>query len=112
MGKDWLDWAMVQGDTAPSLPATLREADKSFARLQDASKVEFIMKREGADQPKVQREASIKDAAKGQVVYAWDPGDTDEPGYFLAHMKVTYNDGSVATYPGGRFWEIEIRPKL
>lgn len=110
--KDWLDWFMVQGDTAPSLPATLREADGSYARLTQAQSVEFVMRAESADEPKVQGQAQVQDASKGAIVYPWQAGDTDEPGFYLAHVRVTYADGSIATYPGGGYWEVQIRPRL
>lgn len=110
--KDWLDWSMVQGDTGPALPATLREADGSPAQLHGASSVEFVMKAEAADEPRVVGEMEVINASLGEVRYNWAPGDTDKAGYFLAHVKVTRADGSVSTYPGTKYWEIQIRESL
>lgn len=45
---------------------------------------------------------------RGQVEYAWGPGETDVPGLYGFEFAVTFTDGSVRTFPNDRTVLLEI----
>jgi Rib/alpha/Esp surface antigen-like repeat protein len=41
----------------------------------------------------------VVDAETDRVSYAWQAGDTDTPGDYMAEWEVTYEDGKKKTFP-------------
>ncbi len=101
---------MKAGDTLPALAAVLSRADGPV-NLTGAT-VTFVMRDPTALTPKVERPAAIANAEDGQVVYFWQPADTDTPGIYDGSWIVTAADGSRQTYPTDDYLEINIELDL
>ena len=99
-----------QGDTRTALRATLMGADNSPVDLTGAS-VRFVMG-ERRYSPIISREAVVVDAVGGQVLFTFEPGDTDKPSSYQAEFRATFLDGRTETYPNDRYIVIEIMPSL
>ena len=104
------DFIIKGGDLDPAIEATL-ERDGSPYDLSSAQRVDIVI---GVlrDPPVVDAQATITDAAAGTVEYAWQSGDTDEPGAFRAEWVVTTSSGDEATFPDGGYKTVTIRPEV
>jgi len=87
-----------EGDDSPSLAVSLKNPDGTVATLSGAEVDIRITKARGGENV-VNSDASIQNADEGSVSY--DPSDTDfdEPGRYRVEFEVTYDDGSVETFP-------------
>lgn len=97
-------------DTAPPLTATLYDAEGNVIDLTGAT-VTFGMRYRRSREDKIlNAPASILDAPNGRVQYQWLATDTDQPGYFDAHFRVTYPGGQVESFPNWKSHEVQIQP--
>jgi hypothetical protein len=113
-----------QGDTQPSLAATLSD-DNGAIVIPGGATVSFVMRKaadacgcscEDESAPvrpavKVSRAAVIVNGAAGQVRYDWAAGDTDEAGDFSGEFKVSVA-GAITTYPSSGYIPITITQDL
>jgi predicted dehydrogenase len=104
-------FSIKQNDTAPSLRATLKNGSGTVIDLTDAT-VMFHMKAVGDTSVKVDAATSIVDAENGIVQYNWTSSDTDTAGSYYAEFEVTYNDGTIETFPNNSNLSISIRAEL
>lgn len=104
------DYTIKEGDRDPAIEATL-ERDGSPYDLLTAQRVDIVI---GAlrDPPVVDAQTTIVDAASGVVEYAWQSGDTDEPGTYRTEWVVTTATGDEATFPDGGYKTVTIRPEV
>jgi hypothetical protein len=58
----------------------------------------------------VEKVLSLLDAPTGVLEYQWLPGDTDVPGTYEVHAKVTFASGLVQTFPQTSKLELIILP--
>lgn len=87
--NDNIDKEYKQGDTVPlevELPVD----------LSNASSVRFKLG-EGAGE--IDDTATITDAPNGVVVYEWDVDETDRTGREPVEWEVTWNTGTIETFP-------------
>lgn len=108
------DFFIAQGDTASSLSDTLKDASGNAVDLQSAT-VTVTITPIGGGTAIVNAAAASNDqvgdgsdGSKGDVSYAWQSGDTDTAGYYLARWTVTFQDGSIQSYPNDGFLLIAI----
>jgi len=89
----------VQGDTGPSLLATLHDQTDTTIplNLSEATEVRFQMRKADDKRYTVNALASIVNAATGRVRYAWGPNDLAVPGDYEVQFEVTFVDGMVQT---------------
>lgn len=101
------DFSIKAHDRLPSIQADLANAGLP-APLASATSVRFVMRlAAGGVAPKVDRAATIVDAALGTVRYDWLPADTDTPGVYQAEWAVLY--GTLPqTYPTSTYHSIEV----
>jgi len=104
------DYTIKEGDLDPAIEATLQR-DGSPYDLSTAQRVDIII---GAlrDPPAVDAQATITDAANGVVEYAWQSGDTDEPGTYRTEWVVTTSSGAEATFPDDGYKTVTIQPEV
>jgi hypothetical protein len=108
------DLWVKQGDTAPPVVRTLKDFDENPVNLTDADVV-FNMRRIHGDQEPVIEAGVVDidgDPTSGVVTYEWQPGDTDEAGGFYGEFEVTFDDGSVETFPNDGYVRIAIVAEL
>tara|TARA_R100001198_G_scaffold49442_1_gene27537 strand:- start:3741 stop:4064 length:324 start_codon:yes stop_codon:yes gene_type:complete len=98
-------------DTSPKLGVTLQDASGSVVDITSAS-ARFHMKAVGATDLKVDQVASITNASGGKVQYNWSSIDTDTSGTYYGEIEITYNDGSVETFPNNDYFTIIIKEDL
>lgn len=96
------------GDTAPTLEATLTDANGDPIDVTNAD-VDFQMSEPRGGPVVIDAAMSKQDAANGVVAYSWTSGDTDSPGRYRAEIEVTYGDGSVETFPNDDYHTILIQ---
>lgn len=111
------DFTIRQGDTKPIFTYTLTAADGTAVDLTGAT-VLFSMRK----QPNysyvtvplafVSGACTLVSAALGQIAYHWQPGDTATVGWYNAVFAVTFQDGTVETFPTGSFLTVEVTPAL
>ncbi len=96
------DWNMTQGDTAPLLRLTVKDAAGAAVDV-TGSTVKFSMANRSTGRQKVNEgPVTLIDAANGVVEYPWVAGDTDEAGEFQGAFEVTYSGGTIETFPNNR----------
>lgn len=99
-----------QNDTSPALRAILKDAKKKPVNL-IGSTVRFHMKAESG-RIIVNDLAELTDDENGVVTYFWKEGDTDTQGICLGEFEVTYEDGTIETFPNNNYIKIGIVAEL
>jgi hypothetical protein len=104
-----MDFFLKRGDTSPVLEFVL----DPLTNLTGATVV-FNMRLPGAASAKVSRKAVqvVSPATDGKVRYVWAAEDTDTVGTYSAEFEVTYQDGSVETFPNADDITVHIRQDL
>lgn len=102
-----MSFVIKQNDRREPIDRTLRGSDGAVVNLSGAS-VKFLMRPQGGGALKVNAAATIVDAALGKVRYSWAAGDTDTVGAFDAEFEVTFADGTVQTFPNGRYLSVVV----
>jgi hypothetical protein len=88
---------LVQGDTKPSLYATIRHSDAvTPIDLTDCS-VTLQMRRVDDKVYTVNSACVIVEARTGRVRYDWATNDLASPGDYIVQFQVEYSDHSVQT---------------
>jgi hypothetical protein len=108
-----MDFYIKVGDTREPIERILRGSDGDPVDLTDAT-VRFLMRpRADPDGDNVvDAEATIVDEISGHVRYAWQDGDTEEPGHYRGEFEVTYDDDSVETFPNDGYLNVYITTDL
>ena len=98
------DHKVAFGATQPALAATLEYPDGTAFDLSDptVATVWFRMHRDGHPTEKVNAEATVEDAAGGQVSYPWTTDDLDERGRYRARWFVRFADDTEMAFPMDR----------
>lgn len=97
-----------QNDTAPSIRANLKDGENVAIDLTGAT-VRFHMRTIGGLTSKVDAAGTIINPTTGGVVqYDWIASDTDTVDSYQAEFEVTYDNGSVETFPNDSYIRVEI----
>ncbi|MFC6717903.1 hypothetical protein ACFQGT_09710 [Natrialbaceae archaeon GCM10025810] len=99
-------FTIKQGDTSPALEATLRDGSGLPIDLTDAT-VELRVRDEHGE-VHINSSAFVEPEEDGVVVYEWKPEDTARPGIFRGEWHVTFEDGSVETFPNSGYLSIYV----
>jgi uncharacterized protein YfaS (alpha-2-macroglobulin family) len=97
------------GDLLPTIRAQLTGAGGAPVKLAGAS-VEFHMKN-AAGTLKVNANATVENAARGVVEYAWTGTDTDTAGTYTAEFEVSVA-GKTMTFPNDSNIAVVISDEL
>jgi len=83
-------FTVAQNDLSPNLRGTVTNGDDAPVDLTGCTVV-FRMKLDGGSARKINdKPATILDAPKGLVEYAWSAGDTDTKGLYSARFVVVF----------------------
>jgi 5-hydroxyisourate hydrolase-like protein (transthyretin family) len=96
-----MSFILKQGDTSPSLSASLTNAVGSPLDLRGATVRLFAA--DAAGQLALNKLMTITDAIGGVCRYDWVDGDTDVAGTYRVEFKITYTDEAVETVPNSGF---------
>lgn len=101
---------IAENDTLPTLDVVLLQSVSGTpADLTGALSAQFTLYDVGGA-ARFTRTATIVSASDGEVSYAWQSGDTSEPGSFLGRFKVNYAGGDSISYPNDRYIKIVVSP--
>lgn len=100
---------MKQRDTLPTFSAILQGSDGAPVILVNSS-ARFLMRDAKTRAVKVDRAAVITNPTGGRIEFAWAVADTDRVGFFDAEVEVTYDDGSLETFPSQGAHRVEVVP--
>jgi len=101
---------MKQNDTSPPLTAQLTNANGP----QDltGATVTMSMRLQGSSANKISDAACsiVGNPTLGNVQYNWQAGDTNTAGVFAVEFRVTFSNGTIATFPsiGQGQWTIQV----
>jgi hypothetical protein len=100
------------GDTEPPLETTLwRGTSSTPASLVGATQVKLIITTRPGVTPD-QYIGTVVSASGGTVRYEWVGNEFLTAGTYIAEWQVTYNDGSIATFPNDKEFHIIVRADL
>lgn len=106
-----MSFTIKQGDTYPSVTATLKDANGPVD-LSSAESILFVASLQGYNanglEP-ISRPAEVVEAEAGQVEYHWQEGDTERYGRYLVEFKVTWSGGGVESFPSSSYDVLEIK---
>lgn len=86
-----------QGDRRPYLALQLTDADGAAVVLTSATDV--VLRWTEPDGTAREEDLTIVNAGEGRVEYAWQAGDTDVVGRYLADVQVTWPGSELQTFP-------------
>lgn len=95
------DYEIKQGDLTPPLDSTLTE-NGDPKDISSADKVVFTMSQYESD-VEVSRKAQIVNASEGSVSFAWEEGDTDEPGLYFIEWEVVFPGPKTQSFPNSDY---------
>ena len=102
-----------QGDLQLPVPLTLTDSLGQPVNLTANPAVTITVRPIGSDIAIIiNRACTIDTPAAGEISFAWDTGDTDTPGMYLAEIQVAWVTGEPQTFPGDGFIEIFIEADL
>jgi len=102
-----MSFKIKQNDTSPLLQTTLTDPSGNAIDLSGCT-IRFHMKRYKASTAKIDGSVTVVDEEGGVVRYAWQSGDTDTMGSYLAEFEVTYNDGTIETFPNSGYIQVDV----
>lgn len=101
-----------QNDTAPSIEAVLTDANGRTKSMAEAASVKFHMKSETGTILIEDGTGTVKTPAKGIVAYDWQAGDTSNTGIHNAEFEITYNNGTIETFPNTGYIRVIVKDEL
>jgi len=100
-----------QNDTSPSLGAQLLDGSKQAIDLSNAT-VRFYMKIAGGSTIAVDGPAVVTNGTEGRVSYEWVTGDTQTAANYQGEFEVTYQNGTVETFPNNGYITVRVLPEI
>jgi hypothetical protein len=102
-----------QNDDGKIFRTQLVDEDEN-PKLLIGAQVRFHMRqcRSEGELAKVDRLATVYDASEGIVEFIFLAGDLDEYGDFDADWEVTYDDGSIETFPNKGYDKVIVSEEL
>lgn len=105
---------MARNDLLPALSITCTYADGTPVDLSTATSPKFYMRdtRDASAVAKVSATATVSDGPNGELTYAWNSGDTDTAGTYVAEFEVQIG-GRKLTFPNGpQIMKVVVRPDI
>lgn len=107
------DLNLKRGDLEPAVRVSLAFSDGSPVPLASVIEIRFRMADVLTRAEIFSRAAQVDgDPALGQVVYVWQPGDTDIAGVYYAEFEVIWPGSRPQTYPPQGYLTVSIEPVL
>lgn len=100
-----------QGDSAPNLLATLKNADNTPIDLTTAVEVNLVVKLKTAletDPAYFKKPCTIVDAVNGEVEYDWEIVDTASIGSYNGEFEIEWPLADIQTVPNDKYFDIQV----
>lgn len=113
ISKDFFKVNLVAGDLEPPVRRQLISRSTDLPIDLDGATVRFIMENE-AGVKILDASADIEaPPGNGMVIYNWESGDTDTPGFFKARFKITFPSTKPYSMPNtDKTIIVDIQPLL
>lgn len=94
-------FTITQGDRAPTLRVTCKDASGAAVDLTNATSVTFTMRNASDGTVKINAAAGtfVNPRTSGVVDYAWGATDTNTVGTYNGKFTVTWADGTKTSFP-------------
>ena len=107
------DFTIRQGDTLPTIRATLTTTTGAVVDLSSAASVIFKMARRPGVTPKINAAAAVIGLpTAGTVEYTFLTADTDAPGRYVGEWQVTFSSGAIETFPNCTYSIIRVAAQV
>lgn len=115
------DFEIKKGDVGKIIRSVLRDENYEATNLEQATLVKFNMAEYRTGVSKVSATASVEQTNiispeeggnRGAVHYAFQSADINTVGIYSGEWEVTWNDGSVTTYPTPGYLKIRVSTDL
>jgi hypothetical protein len=100
-----------RGDTAPAFEKSLNDELGQPVNLDGLTELDFHMRDENYEtvvDDDTTGNVSVENVVSGDVSYQWQSGDTDTLGSYKAEFVVTYDDGTIQSFPRNGMYDIEV----
>jgi len=98
-----------RNDTKPYLAVTFKDSVGSAIDLTNASGISFNMTSDNNVYTSVlSGNCVVTGSTSGQTEYRWAAGDTNRSGTYLGEFEITYDDGTVETFPADHSLKVKI----
>lgn len=105
------DYVTKRGNTAMPVTSTLSD-ERGIRDLTNAVEVKLLL-RLHVSRALTELDADVDGTpTSGNVIYEWQPGDTDTAGWYDYEWRVTFSDGEVATFPSQNYLLMHIEESL
>lgn len=103
-------FVLKKGDTSPVLEATFKDYDGTAVSIISATVKILVKTLDGVSV--VNSAMTITDGINGVAEYGWQSGDTDTAGTYKVEFEVTFDNGSVETFPNTGYEMLVIKEDL
>jgi len=100
-----------QDDTQPAMKVRLKDSAGNPVSLTGAT-VQVAIQHYSQPAIKFLRDAYIQDASTGEVWLIWQPEETQVTGLYRIEFRVTYQDGTIETFPNGGYLLVNILERI
>jgi hypothetical protein len=100
-----------RGDTAPAFEKSLNDELGQPVNLDGLTELDFHMRDENYEtivNDDTSGGVSVDVEAGGRVSYQWQSGDTDTLGSYKGEFVVTYDNGTIQSFPRNGMYDIEV----
>lgn len=107
------NFSLKQGDTLPPLIVTCVKGDGTIQDLTGATATTFSLWDSSHNLIETDAAATVVGApTAGQLQYAWQPGDTTNPGPYEGEFHVTFAGGGKLSFPSSGKIQIYVEPRI
>jgi hypothetical protein len=105
-------WTIKQHDTWPNWTAQLRDASNRPVDLTNATSAKLMRLPAGGGALQTLDLTFLSPRTQGQVMRDWQTGDNATANECRCEVEVTYNDGSVETFPNTGVYTMTVEADL
>jgi hypothetical protein len=105
-------WTIKQHDTWPNWVGQLRDSTGSAVDLTNATSAKLMRRPNPAGSVQTLTLSIVVPATLGQVMRDWQTGDNDTANVYDCEVEVTWNDGSIETFPNTGTYQMTVEADL
>lgn len=105
-------FVIKQGDTHNPITYNCADENNAIVPIQNAQAVHFSYRLQTSTTSPTKKTATVLNRDPGQLLYAWQTGDTAVAGDYYAEWIVTFQDGTIQTFPINGYQQFTIEAVL